>query len=98
MSDRYAMIRRMSDLTWRTARTLQLAEKLIPDPNAQHVLLDRLHSVRVAVEGAFLHVDPRQEGRSYPGGSEVEVYVVPAAAVRTVVYMEPVVADRAPIH
>ncbi|MFJ1782436.1 hypothetical protein ACIOKA_37655 [Streptomyces anulatus] len=68
-------------LNWRDATTLELNDKLIPDPNAAHNKLDRLHNVRVAVEGAFLHIDPRRDS-----GSSQDLFMVPASAVHKVAY------------
>ncbi|MFE9461662.1 hypothetical protein [Streptomyces californicus] len=75
-------------LNWRDAATLELNDKLINNPNAGHNQLDRLHGVRVAVEGGFLHIDPRRDA-----GSGQDLFMVPAAAVRRVVYREPVAAE-----
>lgn len=75
-------------LTWRNVTTLELTDKLIPDPNAAHNKLDRLQNVRVAVEGSFLHVDPRQPQQAEAAGQEFDVFLVPASAVRTVVYRD----------
>lgn len=77
----------MSTLDWRTVAELHLHEKLIPNPNAQSELMDKLQNVRVAVEGGFLHIDPRRPGDS-PAGQEFDVYIVPALAVRTITYRE----------
>ncbi|WP_406472671.1 hypothetical protein [Streptomyces platensis] len=70
----------MTSLPWRPVRTLELNDKLIPDPNAQHIKLDRLHSVRVAIDGSFLHIDPRPEGEWKKPG-EFTIYTVPASNV-----------------
>ncbi|MDX3343433.1 hypothetical protein PV409_36350 [Streptomyces sp. ME02-6979.5a] len=75
-------------LNWRDVTTLELNEKLIPDPNAAHNKLDRLQNVRVAVEGGFLHIDPRKDS-----GSGQDLFMVPASAVRRVVYREPAAAE-----
>ncbi|MCX4792535.1 hypothetical protein OG369_42940 [Streptomyces sp. NBC_01221] len=78
-----------TNLTWRSVNTLVLAERLIPDPNASHNLLDQLRNVRVAIEGSFLHVDPRQpQDMEAGGGQEFDVHVVPASAVKTVTYRD----------
>ncbi|MER5631249.1 hypothetical protein [Streptomyces nitrosporeus] len=84
-----------STLTWRTATTLVLNDELIPDPNAGHILLKRLQNVRVAVEGGFLHIDPRrpQDVEGAPG-AEFEVHVIPASAVRSLAYREAKRAGR----
>lgn len=80
----------MNKLEWRTVSTLELTDKLIPNPNAQHQLLDRLHNVRVAIEGSFLHIDPRQPQDIEAGAAviEFEVHIVPASSVQTVVYRD----------
>ena len=76
-------------LNWRTATTLELHDNLIPDPNAGHNLLGRLRNVRVAVEGSFLHIDPRQpQDAENSASQEFDVHIVPAAAVKTVTYRE----------
>lgn len=75
-------------LHWRTVTELRLNSKLVWNPNAQHELLDVLRNVRVAVEGGFLHIDPRQDA----GGSQ-DLFMVPAAAVLKAVYQEPVPAE-----
>lgn len=80
-------------LTWRTADVV-LADKLIPNPNAEHQLWDRLTNVRVAVDAGFLHIDPRQDGKpSLPGQTEHAVYIVPAHLVRTITYKVPTEKD-----
>lgn len=76
-------------LNWRTATELHLNDKLIPNPDAGHDLLDKLRNVRVAIDGSFLHIDPRQpndvEGSR---GQEFDVYIVPASVVKTVTYRQ----------
>lgn len=72
-------------LNWRNVTTLYLADELIPDPNASHNYLNQLHNVRIAIEGGFLHIDPRKDS-----GSRQDLFMVPAAAVRRVVYQEAV--------
>ncbi|WP_399553862.1 hypothetical protein OG473_39370 (plasmid) [Streptomyces anulatus] len=72
-------------LNWRDVITLYLADELIPDPNASHNYLNQLHNVRIAVEGGFLHIDPRKDAGSGP-----DLFMVPAAAVRRAVYRETV--------
>lgn len=68
-------------LNWRDVTTLELTNKLIPDPNAGHNFLDRLQNVRVAIEGGFLHIDPRKDA-----GSSQDLFIVPAATVHKVAY------------
>ncbi|WP_331764491.1 hypothetical protein [Streptomyces anulatus] len=75
-------------LNWRDAVTVELNAQLIPDPNAGHILLNRLRNVQVAVEGGFLHVDARPLGQRDDQG-EHKVHLVPAAAVRSVEYRVP---------
>jgi len=76
-------------LNWRTATTVELHDNLIPNPNAEHELLGRLRNVRIAVEGSFLHIDPRQPQDAETSGShEFDVHIVPATAVKTVTYRE----------
>lgn len=88
----------MSDLHWRTA-DVELADKLIPDPNAEHQLLDRLTQVRIAVEGAFLHIDPRPTNQpAYPGQDTYNVHIVPAHLVRRVTYRAEVKKEPEPIE
>lgn len=72
-------------LNWRDVTLLDLDGKLIPNPNASSQLLNRLHNVRVAVEGGFLHVDPRPADQRDQGG-EYDVFLIPANAVLSVVY------------
>ncbi|MEU8101670.1 hypothetical protein [Streptomyces rubiginosohelvolus] len=79
-------------LNWRDVLILDLNAKLIPDPNAGHNLLDRLRNVRVAVEGGFLHIDPRPTGHRDQGG-EHDIFVVPASAVMSLVYRVPAPAE-----
>ncbi|MFF9870488.1 hypothetical protein ACF1G0_34825 [Streptomyces sp. NPDC013953] len=80
----------MNTLNWRTAAAVELNDKLIPDPNAQHNLLDRLYGARVAVDGAFLHIDPRPapDAERHTPGTPYDVYVVPASAVRVLRYQQ----------
>lgn len=68
-------------LNWRTATDVVLNDKLVPNPNAEHEQLVRLHNVKVAVEGGFLHIDPRRDS-----GSSQNLFIVPASAVSKVVY------------
>ncbi|MFF8840473.1 hypothetical protein [Streptomyces sp. NPDC015130] len=75
----------MSELNWRTA-DVTLNDGLIPDPNAEHVLLKNLTGVHVAVEGAFLHIDPQNGEPAYHGQSERHVHIIPASAVQKVSY------------
>jgi len=80
----------MATLNWRTATTVILHDNLIPNPNAEHDLLGRLQNVRVAVEGSFLHIDPRQPQavEAAAGSNEFNVHIVPATAVKSVTYRE----------
>jgi hypothetical protein len=88
----------MSSLNWRIA-DVELADKLIPNPNAEHQLLDRLNNVRVATEGAFLHVDARPNGQpAYPGQDTYSVHIVPAHLVRRVTYKAEVSKEPAPVE
>ena len=74
-------------LNWRTATTLELHDNLIPDPNASHNLLNRLQHVRVAVEGSFLHIDPRRpQDLGFAADPEFDVHIVPATAVKVIAY------------
>lgn len=75
-------------LNWRDVTTLELNDPLITDPNGGYNSLKQLHGVRVAVEGGFLHVDPRRDA-----GSAQDLFMVPASAVRRVVYREPAAAE-----
>lgn len=76
----------MSTLQWRTA-DVELADKLVPQPNAEHQLLDRLSNVRVAIDNGFLHIDPRPNSApAYPGNDTYTVQIVPAHLVRRVSY------------
>lgn len=85
-------------LTWRTA-DLTLADKLIPNPNSESQLLDRLSNVRVAVDAGFLHIDARPNGQpAYPGQTEYAVHIVPAHLVRTVVYKAHAAQEPEPIE
>ncbi|MFJ6215052.1 hypothetical protein ACIQGZ_17205 [Streptomyces sp. NPDC092296] len=76
----------MTDLIWRTVRELRLTSPLVPDLSNSGKNLDLLYNVRVAIDGAFLHVDPRQEGGPdlRPGDTEFDVYVVPASSVERI--------------
>ncbi|RPK35060.1 hypothetical protein EES39_33815 [Streptomyces sp. ADI92-24] len=79
----------MSTLNWRTATHVVLNGTLIPDPNAGHNLLGQLRNVRVAVEGSFLHIDPRQpRDADTSAGEEFDVHIVPASAVNTITYRD----------
>lgn len=80
----------MDQLKWRTARKVELSEPLVPNPNSQSELLQRLTNVRVAFDSGLVHIDPREgDGQDFDRGNpEFEVHVVPATAVRTIVYME----------
>ncbi|RSS32785.1 hypothetical protein [Streptomyces sp. WAC08241] len=78
----------MSELRWRNA-DVALNDKLIPNPNAAHDLLKSLTNVRVAVEGAFLHIDPQNGEPAHVGQTEWEVYIVPASSVEKIRYRVP---------
>ncbi|MFC8008669.1 hypothetical protein [Streptomyces cinereoruber] len=75
----------MSELHWRTA-DVTLNDKLIPNPNAAHDLIQRIPTARVAVEGAFLHIDPQNGEPAYPGQTEWETFIVPASSVKKISY------------
>jgi hypothetical protein len=77
----------MTDLNWRAA-DVTLHEELAPDPNGGNVLRSHIANVRVAVEGAFLHIAPQNGNQSYQGQGqgECEVTIVPASAVKHVRY------------
>ncbi|MEU6520489.1 hypothetical protein [Streptomyces sp. NPDC046978] len=80
----------MSTLKWRLA-DVTLNDKLVPNPQSESELLDRLNNVRVAVDGGFLHIDPRRNGQpAYPNEDTYSVHVVPAYLVRLVTYKEEV--------
>lgn len=84
----------MSTLHWRPVETLELNEALVTDPSAEYQQLRTMQHARVAVEGAFLHVDPRKPNQR-SGDGEYKVFIVPASAVRSVVYRtdEPAVLE-----
>ncbi|MFI9194198.1 hypothetical protein ACIG0A_33470 [Streptomyces californicus] len=75
-------------LNWRNVTTLELNDGAIPDPNSPGQSLRLLHNVRVAVEGGFLHVDPRQQQSEAGADQEFDVFIVPASAVKTVIYRD----------
>ncbi|MBD3550838.1 hypothetical protein [Streptomyces sp. SP18CM02] len=75
-------------LNWRDATTLELNDGAIPDPNFPGQSLRLLHNVRVAVEGGFLHIDPRQQQSEAGAGQEFDVFIVPASAVKAAVYRD----------
>ncbi|MFF6903523.1 GNAT family N-acetyltransferase [Streptomyces hydrogenans] len=75
----------MSDLTWRTA-DVRLNTKLIPDPNATHMLQSDLTDVLVALDSGFVHIDPQRGKPAYGHQSEWKIYIVPAGAVETISY------------
>lgn len=80
----------MDNLKWRTARKVELTDRLIPNPNSQSELLQRLANVRVAFDSGLVHIDPREvDAHDFDSGNpEFEVYVLPAASVLKIVYME----------
>jgi hypothetical protein len=83
----------MTNLNWRPADVV-LTDKVVPNPRAEHDLLARLHNVRVAVEGSFLHIDPRPNGEpAYPGQGEYTVTVVPSSSVVSVCYKATMVGN-----
>lgn len=75
-------------LQWRDATELRLTGKLIPNPSSTSDLLAHLSSIRVAIDGAFIHIDPRPTNGQVPVDTKAEypVYVVPAAAVEVLTY------------
>jgi len=73
-------------LNWRTVGTLELTEKLIPDPNAEHELLQRLTGVSVAIDGGFLHIDPWPVREERIPNQPRRIHVIPASAVRHLEY------------
>lgn len=75
----------MSTLNWRTARSIELVEPLIPNPSASHQKLDRLDEAQVAFDGGLVHIDPRPVGAT---DTEYPVYVVPASAVKVIQYQD----------
>ena len=74
----------MTTLNWREASEVHLTRMIIPGPNGQRNLQE-LRNVRVAVEGAFLNIDPRQIGAA-ANGSEPDIYIIPATMVEYVKY------------
>lgn len=78
----------MTTLNWREIYELRLTDKLIPNPNNQSDLLQRLNGVRVAVEGPMIHVDPRStsNGEKRDDREEYDVFVVPASVVEHIKY------------
>lgn len=80
----------MSTLNWRTVRDVRLTDKLIPEPGNESNCQNHLCNVRVAIEGAFLHIDPRvvDVRDPDPGSPEFSAYVVPMNAVVSVHYKE----------
>ena len=75
-------------LQWRNATTLRLTDKLIPNPDSTSELLDQLNNVLVAIDGSFLHIDPRRTNGQVPVDKKAEhpVYVVPAGKVELIGY------------
>lgn len=83
-------------LTWRKA-DVTLTEGLVPNPRAEHQLQYSLTNVSVAIEGAFLHIDPQSGTEAYAGQGESQVTIVPASSVRTIRYRVQVVDIAAQI-
>lgn len=78
----------MTTLNWLEVAELRLTDKLIPDPNEPSELRQQLRGVRVAVDGALLHVDPRaiNLGEKRDDQEDYEVHVIPASAVEVMRY------------
>ncbi|MFC9956004.1 hypothetical protein ACFVIB_01365 [Streptomyces nigra] len=80
----------MDELHWCTADVV-LYDKLVPDPTSLSNLMSNVQQARVAIQGAFLHIDPQRGKEAYPGQGTWKVTVVAASAVKTIEYttMEP---------
>lgn len=85
----------MHTLNWRTVREITLQYPAVPDPNNTSQLLSNLKNVRVAFDGALVHIDPRRvdEPDHDQGNTEFPVYAVPASSVRVIHYMETKTAE-----
>lgn len=74
----------MSDLHWREAVRVELHSELVWHPADRARARDSLSDCRVAVEGAFLHIDPRNpaERRELEG----RITLVPASSLKFLVW------------
>jgi hypothetical protein len=81
-------MRGMTDLKWRTVAELRLVDLLVPSPTSSHMLLRDLSSVRVAIEGNMLHIDPRPTNSVVPvdQSAPFTVTVVPTSQVEYIRY------------
>jgi hypothetical protein len=79
----------MTTLNWRKAIEVRLTDKIIPNPTSTSELLDLLGQVSIAVEAGFLHIDPRKDADRGGYGIPEDIYIVPAASVLYVKYVEP---------
>lgn len=80
----------MQEMNWRAVTELRLNEEAdVRDRDGNPAT--KFRDVRVAIEGAFLHVDPRpvKESDVDAGDEGFPVYTVPAAAVKALRWMGP---------
>lgn len=77
----------MTTLNWRTVAEIRFTRSLIPQPRNQGQTTDSLSQVSVAVEGGFLHVDPRRVDDKNNAGVADDVFIVPATFVEYVKYV-----------
>ena len=79
----------MTTLNWLEVDEIHLHDAIIQKPGNLSQVTDQLNSVRVAIDGAFLHIDPRPTNDpQQPGaaGLDFPVHVVPASSVAVIRY------------
>ncbi|WNI19237.1 hypothetical protein [Actinacidiphila sp. ITFR-21] len=80
----------MTSLKWRVVREIELFEAVVPNPDSTAQLLPKFQNIRVAFDGALVHIDPRKVGAPDHDANDPEfhVYAVPASSVRVIHYVE----------
>ena len=86
----------METLNWRDVDEIRLHDAIIRKPNDQSREANHLQQVRVAFDGAMVHIDARPTNEPSRGvtDEEVTIHVVPATAVKVIRYRQP--ADSRP--
>jgi len=80
----------METLNWRDVDEIRLHDAVIRKPNDQSREVDYLQQVRVALDGAMVHIDTRPTNEPSRGvtDEEVTIHVVPATAVKVIRYRQ----------
>lgn len=89
LSDLRRNIGIMTTLNWRTVAEIRFTKMIIPMPHKQGYNTAHLRQVSIAIEGGFIHVDPRSAADMENIDVPADIFILPSTAVESIKYTEP---------